>query len=76
MSKGFEVGEYVGTLGTKKDKRGQRVEVRLQKVRWGDAPAQWDLRAWDEDGNPGKGMTLTNRMIDSLYKILDTVKNA
>jgi Uncharacterized protein conserved in bacteria len=73
-NKAFEVVEYIGTLGTKKDKKGNKVEIRLQKVRWGAGVQQWDLRAWDENGNPGKGMTLTTRMVNNLYKILKVVK--
>ena len=74
MTKTFEVVEYIGTLGTKKDKKGNKVEVRLQKVRWGAGVQQWDLRAWDENGNPGKGMTLTSNMVDRLYDILRCVR--
>ncbi len=73
--KNFEVVECAGILGTKKNKKGEKVEVRLQKVRWGAGVPQWDLRAWNlRTGAPEKGMSLTNAMIRRLWEILMTVE--
>ena len=72
MSEKFEVKSYYGVLGTKKDKHGEPTEVRLCKVSWYGSAPMWDLRIWDKDEKPGKGMTLTTEMLKVLRDILDT----
>ena len=47
-----------GDLGTKKNRRGEPVTVRLSKVEWYDKPATYDIRGWTEDGDYDKGISL------------------
>ena len=68
-----EVKSYYGVLGTKKDKLGQPMEVRLCRVSWNGSKPMWDLRAWNTDEIPQRGLTLTDDMMRELKNILLTV---
>ena len=39
------------------ENKGWRKEVNL--ISWNDAPAKIDIRNWQPDGTPGKGISLT-----------------
>ena len=69
-----EVKAHFGVLGTKKDKNGAPLEVRLCKVSWNGSAPKWDLRSWTEDEKPGKGLTLTDEMMAELKNILGSVE--
>ena len=62
-----------GDLGTKKDRHGNPVTVRLSKVEWYDRPATYDIRGWSPDGDPDKGISLSIEMLKTLKDILDSV---
>ena len=67
----FELIEDLGKIGEKKDRRGELVEMKLCKVSWfGKAPT-FDIRTWDSDGMPGKGVSLSPGMLRNLRSILD-----
>ena len=68
----FDVKSHFGVLGTKKDKNGEALEVRLCKVSWAGSKPMWDLRCWTADEKPAKGLTLTDDMMRELKSILTT----
>ena len=69
----YEVVSHYADLGQKKDKQGNVVTVRLNKVRWGNGKPMWDLRAWSADDKPQKGFTLTDEMMKNLADVLASV---
>ena len=69
----YQVVAHYADLGTKKDKQGNTVTVRLNKVRWGNGKPMWDLRAWSADDKPQKGFTLTDEMMKNLAVVLASV---
>lgn len=68
-----EVKETFGTIGTKKDKVGDPMEVRLCLVCWGGGKPVYDLRGWTMDGKASKGLTMTAEMLRELRNILQTL---
>ena len=41
--------------------------VELNYIKWGSNPAKYDLRRWDENGEPLKGITLSEEGLEELY---------
>ena len=63
----FEIKEELGVLA--ESSKGWTKE--LNKVSWNDGPAKYDLRDWDPNHEKmGKGITMTEDEIRSLYEIL------
>lgn len=44
--------------------------VELNLIKWGNNQAKYDLRRWNEDGEPLKGITLSEDAIEELYRAL------
>ena len=73
MSDKCEVKAYYGVLGTKKDRNGKPMEVRLCKVSWRGSKPMWDRRAWSADEEPMKGITMTDEMMQHLKEIVESI---
>lgn len=69
QSQKYEIVEIIGILGTKK-RKGIFNTLELRKVRWFGSAPMWDLREWDPEGRPGKGITLTDEMAKQLRGLL------
>lgn len=69
--KNFEITATFGIIGTKKDKYGNKGEVKLCKVRWQGSRPIYDLRMWDENGKPNRGMGFTAEQLRKLREILN-----
>ena len=44
-----------------------RETVELNLIKWGNNPAKYDLRRWNDDGEPLKGITLSEDALEELY---------
>ena len=48
---------------------------QLNFMTWGDRPAQYDIRSWNEDHTKmGKGITLSKDELKNLRDVLETVE--
>lgn len=63
--KGFEVIEELGDVSTK-----GKYTLKLRYGKWGDNPAMYDLRAWNDEGKCRKGLTFTGEEMESLYNVM------
>ena len=65
----FDIIKKIGTLDS-----DSKMPKELRLVSWNNADAKYDLRSWwtDKEGNErvGKGLTLDNEELYSLYEIL------
>ena len=41
--------------------------VELNYIKWGNNPAKYDLRRWNDDGEPLKGITISEEGLEELY---------
>lgn len=44
-----------------------RETIELNYIKWGNNPAKYDLRRWTDEGEPLKGITLTEEGLEELY---------
>ena len=65
----YEVIEDLGQIG-KKNRKGYIWSMRLRRVSWYGSDPMWDIREWDADGKPGKGITLTESMMENLKAMI------
>lgn len=63
--KGFEVMEELGDISVKGN-----FTLKLRYGKWGDNPAKYDLRAWNDEGKCRNGLTLTGEEMETLYEIM------
>lgn len=56
--------EVVEDYGVIAEKNGY--ELKLQKIKWNDRDAKFDIRPWKDD-KCGKGITLTDEELKGLY---------
>ena len=71
--KNYDVKAHFGVIGTKK-RKGVTTELQLRKVSWFGSAPMWDIREWDPDDNPGKGITLNDEMMRTLIDILSSIE--
>lgn len=66
----YEVVETIGKIGVKK-RKGVVNTVMLRRVSWYGSQPFWDIREWTPDMKPGKGITLSDEMMEMLKKLLE-----
>lgn len=71
--KEFEITKVFGDIGSKKD-RGRKGTLKLCKVRWEGSHPMYDLRIWDEEGKPMRGLSFTGWQMKKLKDILNEIE--
>ncbi len=67
----FNIEETFGVIST--SKTGWTTE--LNKVKWGDHSAKYDIRPWDpEHRKMGKGITFTSEELKALKSLLNEIE--
>ena len=69
----FEIEQDFGTIGTKRNRKGQDCDVKLCAVAWHGRKATYDIRMFTADGDTDKGISLSKEMLKSLRGILDSM---
>ncbi len=66
----YEIKENLGVLS--ESPKGWKKELNL--ISWNGAEPKFDIRDWSpEHDKMGKGITLSSKEIDELYKVLATI---
>lgn len=62
----FQLERRIGALG--ESPSGYTKELNV--VVWNEIYTKYDLRTWNSNGRPGKGITLTKEELKKLYKLI------
>jgi len=46
-------------------------ELRVTKTKWFNNKEKYDIRKWNKDGNPGKGITINENQLNKLFEIIE-----
>lgn len=66
----FEIKHHIGTLS--ENNRGWNKELNL--ISWNGREPKYDIRDWStEHEKMGKGITLSNEEVESLYLLLNKI---
>lgn len=58
----YEIIKYISEF-----ERPHGESIQLNLMKWANNPERYDLRKWDSDGNPQKGITVTKEELYQIY---------